>query len=100
MQRPTVRVTRMRIKDLRPGDVVNKDPDVTRGWFAVTEVRKLHDGTLSVVGKVAQLTFSGYPDDVAGVQVLVGMDLPEAPQARSSHLIAPQVIAQPAAAAS
>ena len=80
MQRPTVRVTRMRIKDLRPGDVVNKDPEAMHGWFAMTELRPLHDGTVSVVSPVITLTFSGYPDDLVGVQVLVPMDFPTAPQ--------------------
>lgn len=74
MQRPTVRVARMRIKDLRPGDVVNKDPEAMQGWFALTELRPLHDGSVSVVSPVIALTFSGYPDDLVGVQVLVPMD--------------------------
>ena len=79
MQRPTVRVTRMRIKDLRPGDVVNKDPEAMQGWFAMSDLRPLHDGSVSVVSPVITLTFSGYPDDLVGVQVLVPMDFPAAP---------------------
>ncbi|MFN3215756.1 MAG: hypothetical protein ACE367_04610 [Acidimicrobiales bacterium] len=97
MQRPTVRVTRMRIKDLRPGDVVNKDPEAMQGWFAVTELRPLHDGSVSVVAKVITLTFSGYPDDLVGVQVLVPMDFP-APPVPAQSSPAPAVGPAPAAA--
>lgn len=94
MQRPTVRVTRMRIKDLRPGDVVNKDPEAMQGWFAVTELRPLHDGSVSVVAAVLTLTFSGYPDDLVGVQVLVPMDF-TAPPAQAPATPAPPAQAPP-----
>jgi hypothetical protein len=79
MQRPTVRVTLMRIKDLRPGDVVNKDPEAMQGWFALTELRPLHDGSVSVVSPVITLTFSGYPDDLVGMQVLVPLGVASPP---------------------
>jgi hypothetical protein len=96
MQRPTVRVTKMRIKDLRPGDVVNKDPEAMQGWFALSELRPLHDGSVSVVSPVITLTFSGYPDDLVGVQVLVPMDFPSPPGQAPS---APALPARPAATA-
>ena len=79
MQRPTVRVTKMRIWDLRPGDVVNRDPEAMQGWFSLTELRPLHDGSVSVVSPVITLTFGGCPDDLVGVQVLVPMDFAALP---------------------
>lgn len=102
MQRPTVRVTRMRIRDLRPGDVVNRDPESMQGWFAVTELRPLHDGTVSVVSRVITMTFSGHPDDLVGVQVLVPMEFPEpAPTAAAPPpaATAPRPLAGPNAGA-
>jgi hypothetical protein len=85
----------MRIKDLRPGDVVNKDPEAMQGWFALSELRPLHDGSVSVVSPVITLTFSGYPDDLVGVQVLVPMDFPSPP----GQAPAAQATAAPPAAA-
>lgn len=100
MQRPTVRVTLMRIKDLRPGDVVNKDPEAMQGWFALTELRPLHDGSVSVVSPVMTLTFSGFPDDLVGMQVLVPLDFAAPPaQAQTAPAARPAAAAPPAAPA-
>lgn len=77
MNRTIVEVVKIRIRDIVPGDVVNKDPGATHGWFDVVELRRLHDGSVTVASRVAQLSFSGYPDDIVGLQVLESRAMPD-----------------------
>jgi hypothetical protein len=69
MQRPIVKVARMRIADVEMGDCVNRDPDATLGWFEVAHIRRLHDGTISVSNESQRSTLSGADVDIVGVQV-------------------------------
>ncbi len=69
------------MQDVLPGDVVNRDPESTGGWFLVAIIETLFDGKTQFSNGNRRLTLSGEPTDICGVQVLKPMDIPvpEAP---------------------
>lgn len=75
MQRTIVQITRMRISDVVEGDVINNDPDGTRGWFEVGVIRRLHDGTLSLCSENGRNSCNGSESDIVGVQVAKVVDI-------------------------
>ncbi len=81
MSRNIIQVARMRMQDVLPGDVVNRDPESTGGWFLVGIIETLFDGKTQFSSSDRRLTLSGEPTDICGVQVLKPMDIPvpEAP---------------------
>lgn len=85
MQRNIVQVARMRMEDVLPGDVVNRVPDATGGWFCVGIIETLLDGSTQFSSADRRVTLSGGPTDICGVQVLkpVEMDSTEAPEVLS-----------------
>jgi hypothetical protein len=69
MQRTFVRVATMRILDLAVGDVVNRDPAASSGWFVVEEIRRLPSGEINVTNASSRGSVMGAPHDIVGVQV-------------------------------
>ncbi len=81
MARNIVQVARMRMCDVVAGDVVNRVPDATGGWFQVGIIETLFDGKTQFSSGDRRTTLSGEPWDICGVQVIkpIEMELPEAP---------------------
>ena len=81
MQRTVVQITRMRISDLRAGDVANTDPDATRGWFIVDTVRELTNGEFAVSNASERKSINGAGDDIVGLQIHKTVEIASAPAA-------------------
>lgn len=75
MKRNLIQVARIRMEEVMPGDVVNRVPDETRGWFIVAAIEPLFDGSLQVIDAKRHLAFSAGPLDIVGVQLLKPIDL-------------------------
>ncbi len=75
MKRNLIQVARIRMEEVLPGDVVNRVPDDTRGWFIVAAIEPLFDGTLQVTDAKRHSAFSAGPLDIVGVQLLKPIDL-------------------------
>ena len=69
MQRTFVRVAMMRVLDLVVGDVVNREPGASAGWFEVEEIRRLPNGEISVTNTTCRASVIGAPYDMVGVQM-------------------------------
>lgn len=76
MERNLVQVARIRMREVVPGDVVNRLADEPRGWFAAAIVEELFDGDLAVSNTDRTKTFSAGPFDIIGVQMLKPLDIP------------------------
>jgi hypothetical protein len=65
-----VHIVQMRARDVRRGDVVARDPD-NQGWFRVHEATVLPDGSINVVDKTNQRSFTAGAYDLIGLQTPV-----------------------------
>ncbi len=79
MERNIVQVARIRAVDAMEGDIVNRDPDSTRGWFLLVNVDRLHDGSINLSDGGVENSFSVAPLEIIGVQLLKVADVPEQP---------------------
>ncbi len=76
MQRNLVQIARIQMRQIVPGDVVNRVPDDTRGWFVAGVLEELFDGNLQVASSDRLQAFSAGPLDIVGVQLLKPIELP------------------------
>jgi hypothetical protein len=85
MTRNIIQVARMRFLDVVPGDIVNRDPEATGGWFQVGIIEILFDGNTMFSSADRRVTLAGAPVDICGVQVpkAIEMAVPEAPEVMS-----------------
>ena len=81
MQRNLVQVARIRLGEVVPGDVVNRQSEASQGWFLVGIVEQLFDGNLNISDAFRRQSFSAMPHDICGVQSLKVVDLPPAEDA-------------------
>lgn len=79
MNRNFVKVARIRIEDIRIGDVVNRDPESETGWFEVHETQILFNGDLQLVDRTELVTISGPYFSLVGVQFVSSAAVPEQP---------------------
>lgn len=79
MQRHLVQIARIRMEEVVPGDIVNRQVDDPRGWFRVAIIEELFDGNISVSDSTRQASFSAMPLDIVGVQTLKPIDIPVSP---------------------
>lgn len=77
MQRTIVQIARIRLADVRPGDVINGRPDDEYGWFIVRLVRQLPSGDLVASGESTNQSAKGSPVDLVGIQVTKTVDIPD-----------------------
>jgi hypothetical protein len=70
MARWHVHVVQMRARDVRRGDVVARD-GALQGWFRVHEASVLPDGSINVVDKTNQRSFTAGPYDLIALQTPV-----------------------------
>ncbi len=78
MQRTIVQVMQVRIMDLRPGDIVNKNHADSRGWFKVIDIQELPNGDVSVIAERASDSMNSAPYDIVGVQLAKAVEIPAA----------------------
>ena len=76
MQRTLVQVMQVRMADLHPGDIVNKNHDDARGWFEVKQINDLPNGGIVVEAATEKDSINGGPYDIVGVQVTKGVEIP------------------------
>lgn len=69
MQRKIVEIAKMRIIDAVIGDVINRDPAATSGWFVAEEIRRLPSGEINVTNTSSRDSVMGADNDIVGVQV-------------------------------
>lgn len=77
MQRTVVQIARMRLANVRPGDVISGHPDDEFGWFVVRGLRQLPSGDLIASGEATNESVKGAPVDLVGIQVTKLVDIPE-----------------------
>jgi hypothetical protein len=65
-----VQIVQMRARDVRRGDVVSRDPN-NQGWFRVHDATVLPDGSINVVDKTNQRSFTAGAYDLIGLQTPV-----------------------------
>ncbi|MEZ5230903.1 MAG: hypothetical protein R2710_30780 [Acidimicrobiales bacterium] len=82
-----MQVARMRMQDAVCGDVVNRVPDATEGWFQIGIIETLFDGKTQFSSADRRVTLSGHAHDICGVQVLkpVEMEMPIPPEVMSEE---------------
>lgn len=71
MARWHVHVVMMRARDVRTGDVVARDPQRQDGWFRVHQTTVLPDGSINVLDRTNQRSFTAGPYDLIGLQTPV-----------------------------
>jgi hypothetical protein len=71
MPRWHVHIVQMRARDIKVGDVIAKDANRYDGWFRVTEVKALADGTVNLIDKGNTRSFTAGPFDLVGLQTPV-----------------------------
>ena len=76
MKRTVVQIARVRLADLRQGDVVNGHPEHEHGWFMVQALRQLPSGDLVASGDTSTQAVKGQPFDLVGLQVTKEVDVP------------------------
>lgn len=67
----------VRMRDIHPNDVVNKNHDDPRGWFEVRELQELPNGGVAVIGKAEKDSINGAPYDIVGVQLCKVVEIPD-----------------------
>lgn len=80
MQRKMVQVMKVRMKDVHPGDVVNKNADDPRGWFSVVELQELPNDGIVLVAKTDRDSINGNIFDIVGVQIIKSVEVGEPQQ--------------------
>jgi len=77
MQRTIVQVVQVRLTDVRPGDIINKDHADARGWFKVVDLVELPNGDVSVIAERNNDSMNSAPYDIVGVQLTKVVEIPE-----------------------
>lgn len=76
MQRNMVQVMKVRMRDVLPGDVVNRNADEPRGWVEVVQVQELPNNAIVLVAPSERDSVNGNYNDIVGVQVIKAVELP------------------------
>jgi len=70
MVRNLVQVMKVRMMDVQPGDVINKNAEDARGWFLVDDIQQLPSGDYAVLAATDKNSINGSPYEIVGVQVV------------------------------
>jgi hypothetical protein len=81
MQRSIIQVMQVRMSDIRPGDIINKNHTDPRGWFEVTELQELPNGDIFVIAATEKNSINGGSYDIVGVQLRKTVQIPDQVQA-------------------
>ena len=77
MRRTMVQVMKVRMKDVFPGDVVNRNADEPRGWVEVVEVQELPNNGIVLAANSDRESINGNINDIVGVQVSKTVEVPD-----------------------
>ena len=80
MQRNMVQVTQVRMRDVLPGDIVNRNYEEARGWVKVVEVLPLPNNQIVLAASSDRDSVNGSINDIVGIQVVRVVEVPDAPQ--------------------
>lgn len=72
-----VQVMKVRMRDVRPGDVVNRNADEARGWVDVVEIQELPNNGIVLAAHSDRDSINGNRNDIVGVQVVTAVDVPD-----------------------
>jgi len=76
MVRTIVQVIQIRMSDVQPGDIVNKNADSAHGWFVAKDTQELHSGDVAVLAESDKDSINGGPYDLVGVQIAKQVNAP------------------------
>ena len=71
----------VRMSDIHPGDVINKNHSDPLGWFEVTELQELPNGDIFVIAATEKNSINGGAYDIVGVQLRKTVQIPDQVQA-------------------
>lgn len=72
------------MRDVLPGDVVNKNADEPKGWIEVLQLQELPNNGIVLAAESDRDSINGNLNDVVGVQIIKTVDVPDAPQQRAA----------------
>lgn len=98
MRRTTVEIVKMRIIDLKVGDVVNTNPEALRGWFLVADIRPLTHGGFQISDTREKNSLHGEDNDIVGVQIESSFEQATTQTAASAPVASPAATPAPATA--
>ncbi len=81
MQRTIVQVMQVRMADVLPGDIVNKNHANPTGWFVVKELQDLPNNGIVLAADSDRDSINGMIYDMVGVQVTKVVEVPSTPKA-------------------
>ncbi len=81
MQRKMVQVMKVRMRDVLPGDVVNKNADEPKGWVEVIQLQELPNNGIVLAAESDRDSINGNLNDVVGVQIIKTVEIPDTRQA-------------------
>lgn len=76
MVRTIIQVIQVRMSDVQPGDVVNKDYESASGWFVAKDTQELHSGDIAVLADSDKDSINGGPYDLVGIQIAKQVNAP------------------------
>ncbi len=76
MQRKMVQVMKVRMRDVLPGDIVNRNADEARGWVEVLKLQELPNNGIVLIAESDRDSINGNINDIVGVQVTKAVELP------------------------
>lgn len=75
MQRKMVQVMRVRMRDVLPGDVVNKNADDPKGWIDVIQLQELPNDGIVLAAASDRDSINGQLNDIVGVQIVKNVEV-------------------------
>ncbi len=84
MQRKLVQVMKVRMRDVLPGDIVNKNADEAKGWIDVIQLQELPNNGIVLVAESDRDSINGSLNDIVGVQIIKTVEVPDSVQKRAA----------------
>lgn len=84
MQRKMVQVMKVRMRDVFPGDVVNKNADDPKGWIDVIQIQELPNNGIVLAAESDRDSINGSLNDIVGVQIIKTVEVPDAGRQRAA----------------
>lgn len=78
MQRKMVQVMKVRMRDVLPGDIVNRNADEPKGWVDVIQIQELPNNGIVLVAESDRDSINGNLNDIVGVQIIKAVEIPDA----------------------
>lgn len=75
MQRNMVQIMKVRMRDVLPGDVVNRNADEAKGWIDVIELQELPNKGIVLLAESDRDSINGNHNDIVGVQIVKAVEV-------------------------